>query len=102
MRFPPLLIALSVVAGLAAAPAAMSAAPRDGGEPLEWPADRLDPDVDARTALLLGHVKLPRGPLTLRCPRVDVRYDQVPHVTWARGSGGGVAEIKGGRAEASD
>ncbi len=65
-------------------------------------ADRLDLDVEARTALLTGHVKLARGPMTLSCPRVDVRYDQASHVTWARGSGGVVAEVKGVHAEAPD
>jgi lipopolysaccharide export system protein LptA len=40
--------------------------------------------------------------MTLRCPRVDVRYDHVPHVTWAKGSGGVVAEVKGVRAEAPE
>jgi hypothetical protein len=71
-------------------------------EALEMWADRLDLDAEARTADLTGHVKLVRGPLTLRCPRVAVRYDHVPHVTWARGSGGVVAEVKGVRAEAPE
>ena len=111
MRRPPLLVALLVAACLSAAPGARSAEPRDGGapkpagdggEPLEMSADRLDLDVEAKTALLVGHVKLARGPMTLSCPRVDVRYDHVPHVTWARGSGGVVAEIKGVHAEAPD
>ncbi len=65
-------------------------------------ADRLDLDVEAKTAVLQGHVTLARGAMTLSCPRVDVRYDQVPHVTWARGSGGVVAEVKGVRAEAPE
>ncbi len=65
-------------------------------------AEHLDLDVEARTALLTGGVKLVKGSLTIACPRVEVRYDQVPHVTWARGSGGVVAAVKGVRAEAPE
>jgi len=36
------------------------------------------------------------------CPHVDVRFDHVPHVTWVKGSGGVVADVKGVRAEAPD
>jgi lipopolysaccharide export system protein LptA len=71
-------------------------------EPLEMSAEHLDLDVEAKTALLTGGVKLTKGPLTIACPRVEVRYDQVPHVTWAKGSGGVVAEVKGVRAEAPE
>lgn len=71
-------------------------------EPLEMSAEHLELDVEARTALLTGGVKLTRGSLTVACPRVEVRYDQIPHVTWARGSGGVVAEVKGVRAEAPE
>ena len=71
-------------------------------EPLEMSAEHLDLDVEARTALLTGGVKLTKGSLTVACPRVEVRYDQIPHVTWARGSGGVVAEVKGVRAEAPE
>lgn len=71
-------------------------------EPLEMSAEHLDLDVEARTALLTGGVKLSKGSLTVACPRVEVRYDQIPHVTWAKGSGGVVAEVKGVRAEAPE
>jgi lipopolysaccharide export system protein LptA len=103
MRHRPLIVALSAAAFLAATPRAMSAdkAP-PVEEPLSMSADRLDLDVEAKTAVLTGHVTLARGAMSLSCPRVDVRYDQVPHVTWARGSGGVVAEVKGVRAEAPD
>jgi lipopolysaccharide transport protein LptA len=80
----------------------MSAEPANAGDPLQMSADRLELDVEAKTALLTGHVKLTRGPMSLSCPRVDVRYDQVPHVTWAKGSGGVVADVKGVRAEAPE
>ncbi len=65
-------------------------------------AEHLDLDVEARTAVLTGGVKLVKGSLTIACPRVEVRYDQVPHVTWARGSGGVIAAVKGVRAEAPE
>jgi lipopolysaccharide transport protein LptA len=98
----PLLAALSAAAFLSATPGAMSADKAPVEEPLSMSADRLDLDVEAKTAVLQGHVTLARGAMTLSCPRVDVRYDQVPHVTWARGSGGVVAEVKGVRAEAPE
>ncbi len=79
------------------------------GEPIDLTADRLELDVEAKTAVLTGHVKLARGPgkgapptFTLGCSRLDVRYDQVPHVTWAKGTGGVTAEVKGVRAEAPE
>lgn len=65
-------------------------------------ADRLELDLETKTAVLTGHVKLGKGGLSVSCPRVDVRYDQVPHVTWVRGSGGVVAEVKGVKAEAPE
>ena len=106
MRRSPLIVALAALAGagpVAAVARPLGAAPRDDpGEALRMSADRLDLDVEARTALLTGNVKLARGPLSLSCPRVDVRYDLVPHVTWAKGSGGVVAEVKGVHAEAPE
>jgi lipopolysaccharide export system protein LptA len=103
MRRAPPLVALAVAASLSAVAPTLPAEPRDeASEALRMAADRLDLDVEARTALLTGHVKLTRGTMSLSCPRVDVRYDRVPHVTWARGSGGVVAEVKGVRAEAPE
>jgi lipopolysaccharide export system protein LptA len=102
MRSPLSWPALLAAASLLAAPRATSAEKPPVEEPLEMAADRLDLDVEAGTAVLLGHVKLSRGAMTLQCPRVDVRYDHVPHVTWAKGSGGVVAEVKGVRAEAPE
>jgi lipopolysaccharide export system protein LptA len=96
------LVALAAAASVSALTGRIGAEGRSDEEPLQMSADRLELDVEAKTALLTGHVKLARGPMTLSCPRVDVRYDHVPHVTWARGSGGVVAEVKGVRAEAPD
>lgn len=107
MRRSSLLVALAVAGPVSTLARTMTAEPPhhggdEAGEALQMSADRLDLDVEAKTALLTGHVRLARGAMTLSCPRVDVRYDHVPHVTWARGSGGVVAEVKGVRAQAPD
>lgn len=99
MRLPSLaaaLVAVAVTRPIAAEPAAPAA------EPLGMSADKLDLDVEAHTAVLTGHVSLHRGATTLRCARVDVRYDESPKVVWARGSGGVVAEVKGVRVTAPE
>jgi lipopolysaccharide export system protein LptA len=72
------------------------------GEALELTADKLEVDVPAGTAVLTGHVTLIRGALRVDCPRIDVRYDEAPHVTWAKGSGGVTADIRGVHAEAPE
>jgi lipopolysaccharide transport protein LptA len=76
-----------------------AAAPRDQ---ISLSADRLDIDLDGKTAVFAGNVRLDRGDLTIRCPKVLVRYDAIPNVTWARGTGGVTAELKGVRAEAPE
>ena len=79
--------------------------PGDGAEtksPLEISAEHLDVDVEAKTAVATGHVKLTKGKMTLSCPRVDVRYDHVPVVTWVKGSGGVTAEVRGVKALAPE
>ena len=98
-RAPALLLfaAALAVAGAPVADPLPSAASR---EPLEMSAEHLDLDVEAKTALLTGGVKLVKGPLTVACPRVEVRDDQVPPVTWARGPAGAVAAVKGWRPRA--
>jgi lipopolysaccharide transport protein LptA len=73
-----------------------------GGEKLDMSADQLDIDVESKTAILTGNVALNKGSMTVHCPRVDVRYDHVPHVTWVKGSGGVIADVKGVRAEAPE
>ena len=96
------LLLFAAAFAVSSAPVADPLATAAAREPLEMSAEHLDLDVEAKTALLTGSVKLVKGPLTVACPRVEVRYDQVPHVTWARGSGGVVAEVKGVRAEAPE
>ena len=73
-----------------------------GGEALDLTADKLEVDVPAGTAVLTGHVTLIRGNLRVDCPRIDVRYDEAPRVTWAKGSGGVTADIRGVHAEAPE
>jgi len=76
--------------------------PGVGGEAVELAADRLDVDVHAGTAVLTGHVSLVKGALKVECPRIDVKYDEAPRVTWAKGSGGVTADIRGVHAEAPE
>jgi len=98
---PLLLLSAALAATLATASRTIAGEPPDG-EPLTMSADKLDLDVEARSATLAGHVKLSRGAMTVSCPRVEVRYDEAPHVRWAKGVGGVVAEVKGVRAEAPE
>jgi lipopolysaccharide export system protein LptA len=73
-----------------------------GGESVQLAADRLDVDVHAGSAVLTGHVSLVKGTLKVECPRIDVKYDEAPRVTWAKGSGGVTADIRGVHAEAPE
>jgi len=73
-----------------------------GGEAMNVQADRLDVDVSAGEALLTGNVSLIKGDLKVACPRIDLRFDPSPHVTWARGSGGVAADVRGVHAEAPE
>ncbi len=71
-----------------------------GGDAVRLEADQLDIDVLAGEATLTGKVTLAKGSLTITCPRIDLRFDHAPHVTWARGSGGVAADVQGVHAEA--
>jgi lipopolysaccharide export system protein LptA len=73
-----------------------------GGDALDITADSLEVDVPAGTAVLTGHVSLIKGALKVECPRIDIKYDEAPHVKWAKGSGGVTAEIRGVHAEAPE
>jgi lipopolysaccharide export system protein LptA len=73
-----------------------------GGDALDLTADKLEVDLPAGTAVLTGHVTLVRGAMRVDCPRIDVKYDEAPHVTWAKGSGGVTADIRGVHAEAPE
>jgi lipopolysaccharide export system protein LptA len=97
------LVAVTAVAALTAA-RTLCADPLDvvGGEKLDLSADQLEIDVESKTAVLTGNVQLTKGSMTVHCPRVEVRYDHVPHVTWVKGSGGVVADVKGVKAESPE
>lgn len=71
---------------------------------LELKADLLVVDVKAQNATLTGNVELSKGgDLSLRCPKIEVKYDSAgPRVSWAKGSGGVVADVKGVRGEAPE
>ncbi len=72
-----------------------------GGQTLDVTADTLDVDVSKGSAVLQGDVRAKLGDLVVLCPKVEVRYDQAPHVRWARGTGGVTARVKGIEAKAS-
>jgi lipopolysaccharide export system protein LptA len=70
-----------------------------GGDAATLQADRLEIDILAGEATLTGKVTLSKGDLTVNCPRIDLRFDHAPHVTWVRGSGGVTADLRGVHAE---
>ncbi|MEO8873955.1 MAG: LptA/OstA family protein [Polyangiaceae bacterium] len=73
-----------------------------GGDAMEVQADTLEVDVSAGEAVLTGNVSLAKGGLKVSCPRIDLKFDNTPHVKWAKGSGGVVADVKGVHAEAPE
>ena len=70
------------------------------GDPVTLQAERLDIDILPGEATLTGNVTLSKGDLVVSCPRIELRFDHTPHVTWARGSGGVTADVRGVHAEA--
>jgi lipopolysaccharide export system protein LptA len=71
-----------------------------GSEPVKLQADQLDIDILAGEATLTGKVTLTRGDLVVNCPRIELRFEHAPKLTWARGSGGVTADVRGVHAEA--
>lgn len=65
-------------------------------------ADKLELEVAEGTAVLTGQVVLTKGDLTVRCPRIDLKFDGTPHLNWLRGSGGVVADVRGVHGEAPE
>jgi lipopolysaccharide export system protein LptA len=88
------------IAVLVPPPLARAEILRMAGEAVALQADRLEIDLMAGEATLTGKVTLSRGDLVVNCPRIDLRFDHAPHVTWARGSGGVTADLHGVHAEA--
>ena len=71
-----------------------------GSDPVKLEADQLDIDILRGEATLTGKVTLTKGDLVVNCPRIDLRFEHAPHLTWARGSGGVTADVRGVHAEA--
>lgn len=65
-------------------------------------ADKLELDVAAGGAVLTGQVVLSKGDMSVHCPRVDLKFDTSPHLNWAKGSGGVVADVRGVHGEAPE
>jgi lipopolysaccharide export system protein LptA len=99
VRFVPL--ALALAASATETPVAQAEILGVGGaEGVSLQADRLDIDILAGEGTLTGKVTLAKGDLTVNCPRIDLRFDHAPHLTWAKGSGGVTADVRGVHAEA--
>lgn len=73
-----------------------------GGGDVRVEAEKLEVDVSAQTAVLTGSVVLAKGDLAVRCPRLDLKFDHAPHLSWAKGSGGVAADVRGVHAEAPE
>lgn len=65
-------------------------------------AEKLEVDVATGKAILTGQVVLSKGDMTVRCPRVDIKFDNSPHLISAKGSGGVVADVRGVHGEAPE
>jgi lipopolysaccharide export system protein LptA len=65
-------------------------------------ADKLEIDVATGSAVLTGQVVLSKGDMAVRCPRVELKFDSSPHLNWAKGSGGVVADVRGVHGEAPE
>lgn len=65
-------------------------------------ADKLEVDVATGSAVLTGQVVLAKGDMNVRCPRVELKFDTSPHLNWAKGSGGVVADVRGVHGEAPE
>ncbi|HVU01902.1 MAG TPA: LptA/OstA family protein [Polyangiaceae bacterium] len=65
------------------------------GQALDVSAERLDVDVERGTALLQGSVSAKLGDLEVHCPTVEIRYDRSPRISFAKGTGGVTARLKG-------
>jgi lipopolysaccharide transport protein LptA len=87
----------------AGTPVAKGALPPSVPGNLELKADLLEVDTKGQTATLTGNVELGKGDLSLKCPKIEVRYDASgPRVSWAKGSGGVIADVKGIKGEAPE
>jgi len=104
MRRWPLFLGIALLALAASPPTATAAPPLFGadGDAIDLQADQLDVDVATGVATLTGNVSLTKGDLRVSCPRIELKFDNTPHVTWAKGSGGVAADVRGVHAEAPE
>ncbi|MCS6900599.1 MAG: LptA/OstA family protein [Myxococcales bacterium] len=72
------------------------------GVPVKLRAARLRVDLATRSALLEGRVELRRKDATLRCQRLELRFDPQGQVLWARGTGRVLVETPELYAEAEE
>jgi lipopolysaccharide export system protein LptA len=93
-------VLLAIALALPAHPAVAAPLAVVEGEALDVAAERLEVDVEHGTALLQGNVSLTFGDIEIRCPKVEIRYDRSPRVSFARGTGGVTARLKGTEATA--
>jgi len=100
---PSFLSMIVVALSLFALPTA-HADPLLGGpsDPVAMQADQLEVDVGTGSAIFTGNVSLAKGDLHVTCPRIEVKFDTSPHVSWAKGSGGVSADVRGVHAEAPE
>jgi lipopolysaccharide export system protein LptA len=97
------LFGIAVVAMIGLSSAGVSTAdPLVGGDSIDVQADQLDVDIASGGATLTGNVSLTKGELHVGCPRVELKFDNTPRVTWAKGTGGVVATVHGIHAEAPE
>jgi lipopolysaccharide export system protein LptA len=97
------LLTLPLALAVLLAPVSLARAEILGGvgqEPVKLQADQLDIDILAGEATLTGKVTLTKGDLVVNCPRIDLKFEHAPKLTWARGSGGVTADVRGVHAEA--
>jgi lipopolysaccharide export system protein LptA len=100
LRRPVSLLAAIAAVGLAALfgdglPASAAPLAVIDGQALDVSAEHVDVDVEHGTALLTGNVAARLGDLEVRCPTIELAYDESPRVKWAHGKGGVVARFKG-------
>lgn len=101
---------LVLLAGLTTSLSMLSAGDARAGDPfaavgegaLQVQAERLEVDVLAQTAVLTGNVSLAKGGLKVSCPRIDLKFNDTPTISWAKGSGGVSADVKGVHGEAPE
>jgi lipopolysaccharide export system protein LptA len=103
MRFRHLgVAALALGLGASTRPAGADPLLEVGGDKMSVEAERLDVDINSGEAVLTGKVVLSKGDLKVSCPRIDVKFNTSPHITWAKGSGGVQADVRGVHAEAPE